>query len=193
MVKELLRRVRFSHTVLAFLIVLLVSGGVGLQSSTLAISYGPAIVLIDDTGSDPGALISLGLRSGLGEYVDLGVTSLIEMTPDPFAAWSIGAELGVSLLAPARFSDTKKTPSFINSRVALGGWVRYAPVTPGTVTDWIYELDPCISLTLTPLVMGNAFYGSEESLMETTILFDIREGSWSLINRLLVFSHYISQ
>ena len=174
--------------------VMLFTAGVSiLSASPVAVSYGPAFVLIDDTGSDLGALISLGVRSGLGEYADLGLESLIEITPDPFSAWYMGTELGYSFLAPARFIDPKRTPSFINSRVAIGVWMRYAPEVSSTdMGVWYQESATCLYLFITPLVMGNAYYGSEEHVLESTLFYDIKAGTWSLVNRLILYYHYIT-
>lgn len=180
--------------ILFFSASLVLAGGMGfLSAAPVSVAYGPAMVLVDDTGTDVGALISLGVRSGLGEYADIGVETLIEITPDPLSTWYLGAEVGCSFLAPARFIDPKRTPSFINSRVALGLWMRYVPDERlGGMVAWYDEIAPCLSLTITPLVMGNSFYGSEEHVLESTFFYDIKAGTWSFVNRLILYLHYIT-
>jgi hypothetical protein len=128
-------------------------------------------------GPGPGTYAYTGLAIGGGRRLELEASGIVEMTPSPGDTILAGASLGFSVGGP-------RIPTYFNVVVDLG-------YLQTVVDDGQFHLGPSyLLLRLSPLVIGNPWYGHRERIFSLGVLYDIPAASFSVVWNVLILHWY---
>ncbi len=127
-------------------------------------------------GPGPGTYAYSGLVVG-GSRLELEALGIAELTPAPGAAVLAGASIGFSLSGP-------RIPTYFNVVVDLG-------YLQTVVEEGQFRLGPSyLLLRLSPLVIGNPWYGHRERIFSLGVLYDIAAAEASIVWNVLILHWY---
>jgi hypothetical protein len=128
-------------------------------------------------GPGPGTYAYTGLAAGGGNRLELEAFGIVEMTPAPVDSVLAGASLGFSVSGP-------RIPTYFNVVADLG-------FLQTVVDGGQFSLGPSyLMLRLSPLVIGNPWYGHRERIFSIGMLYDIRASGISFVWNVLILHWY---
>jgi len=139
----------------------------------------------DSMAGDPGTFVSAGATLGLGPRLELGASFIPRLTPEAFDDILAEAHLGFSLVGPRMAASGPVI--YINTILDAGfmlAWHNLVSGSPDRTTSAF--------LRLTPLSIGNAYYGRRDRLLSFGISRDFGTGALSLFANMLSTDIYLA-
>lgn len=134
-----------------------------------------------------GIFASIGVTQGLTPRLEAGLSLIPRLTPDPFEDLYAEAHLGYSLAAN-RFRGFSQPASYINIIGDIGVIAGINSIgAPGqTLTKSIF-------IRLTPITLGNAFYGRRDRIYSVGALFNLDNASLSFFLNFIISDFFIAK
>jgi len=137
-------------------------------------------------GGGPGVFPSLGATYGITRYLEAGVAIIPRLTPRPFDDIFVEEHLGVSL-----FGERVKTSGgpavYINTLLDAGFLFGAHNVLSGSP-----DYSRALFLRVTPITLGNPYYGRRDRLLSLGLIYDYDANSTSLFVSLIAADFYLA-
>jgi hypothetical protein len=134
---------------------------------------------------DPGVFASIGAVLGLGPRLEAGASFIPRLSPEAFDDILAEAHLGLSLVGP-RVSASGPV-IYVNTLLDAGVFLGWHDVSSGSPT-----ISRAAFLRLTPLTIGNPFYGRRDRLLSFGVARDFDSGAISLFANILSADIYLA-
>lgn len=135
----------------------------------------------------PGVFTSLGITQGLTPRLEAGLSLIPRLTPEPFEDFYAEAHLGYSLAAN-RFQGLNQPASYINILGDIGVIAGISSIgAPGQT------LKKSIFIRLTPITLGNAFYGRRDRIYSAGALFNLDSPSLTFFLNFIISDFFIAK
>ncbi len=133
--------------------------------------------------TDPGLSVVLGTTLGLTQRVELDVTALVELIPNPFASAMLGIEVGVGLLGERSFGDNR---AGIGINTMLSAGMLLSDHTPNGQFAPTHVL-----LAVTPVTVGTPYSGKRERLGKMGVAWNFWDNSFSMYWSVALYDLYV--
>lgn len=156
----------------------------------LAFSIGSWSFLPDAAGKTPargpGLFPSFGATYGVTRYLEAGVAMIPRITPKPFDELFIEEHVGLSL-----FGERVKTSGgpavYINTLLDAGFLFGAHELLSGSP-----EYSRAVFVRLTPITLGNPYYGRRDRMLSVGLVYDYDAKSASLFLTLIASDFYLA-
>jgi len=134
---------------------------------------------------DPGAFASVGAVLGLGPRLEAGASFIPRLSPEAFKDILAEAHLGLSLVGP-RISASGPV-IYVNTLLDAGVFLGWHDLGSGSPT-----FSKSAFLRLTPLAIGNPYYGRRDKLLSFGLARDFDSDTFSLFANILATDIYLA-
>jgi hypothetical protein len=134
----------------------------------------------------PGLFASFGACYGLTPRLEAGASVVPRLAPAPFDDLFVEEHVGISLIGD-RVSETGGPAIYINTLLDIGilfGAHNVISGAPG--------FSRALFLRLTPLALGNPYYGRRDRMFSTGLIYDYDAGSVSLFMNIIAADFYLA-
>ncbi|MFA5852694.1 MAG: hypothetical protein WC820_08335 [Spirochaetales bacterium] len=170
------------------LFILLTAGAACAQD--LAFSIGTWSFLPDAAGKlpggTPGVFPSFGATYGITRYLEAGVAIIPRLTPKPFDDIFVEEHVGVSLFGE-RVKASGGPAVYINTLLDAGFIFGAHNVISGAP---VYSR--ALFLRITPITLGNPYYGRRDRMLSVGLVYDYDANSTSLFVSLIAADFYLA-
>lgn len=137
-------------------------------------------------GGNPGLFPSFGATYGITRNLEAGVSIIPRLTPSPFDDIFVEEHVGLSLFGE-RMKASGGPALYINAVLDAGFLFGAHHVLSG---DPLYTR--ALFLRLTPIALGNPFYGRRDRMLSAGLIYDYDKGSVSLFASLIAADFYLA-
>jgi len=159
-------------------------------SQDLAFSIGTWSFFRDKSGAwpsgGPGSFASFGLTYGLTPRLEAGISLVPRMAPDPFDDILAEGHVGLSLFGD-RISGSGAPAIYINTLADIGFILGAHNVYSGTT-----EYSKAVFVRLTPISLGNPYYGRRDRIFSVGLLYNFDTASASLFINLVAADFFLA-
>ncbi len=157
----------------------------------LAFSVGTWSFFPDASGTlpskGPGAFASFGATYGLGPRLEAGISLLPRLTPEPIDDIFVEEHVGISLFGD-RVGAAGGPAVYINTLVDIGFIFGLHAVRSGDP-----EYSRAVFLRLTPITLGNPYYGRRDRIFSAGLLYDYDADSASFFFNLIASDFFLAK
>lgn len=161
-----------------------------IASQDLAFSIGTWSFFPDASGvlpsGGPGAFASFGATYGLTPRLEAGISLVPRMAPLPFDDIFVEEHIGVSLFGD-RVSAAGGPSIYINALVDIGILFGAHNVHSGDP-----KYSRALFVRLTPITLGNSYYGRRDRMLSAGLLYDYDNRSASLFINLIAADFFLA-
>jgi len=172
-------------------ILLLALAASSLSAQDLAFSTGTWSFFPDESGAlpseGPGTFASLGATYGLTPRLEAGISLIPRITPEPLDDIFIEEHVGISLFGD-RVSRTGGPAIYINTLVDIGLFFGAHNVRSGNP-----EYSRALFVRLTPIALGNPYYGRRDRIISIGLLYDYDRSSASFFLNLIAADFFLAK
>lgn len=167
---------------------LMTAAGAGAQD--LALSVGAWSFFRDAAGESPageaGTFAALGVSYGISPRIEAGASIIPRFFPAPFDDIFVEEHIGISLFGE-RARNSGEPAIYINAILDIGVLFGSHNVLSGAP-----EFSRALFIRLTPLSLGNPYYGRRDRLLSTGLLYDYDRASASLFMNIIAADFYLA-
>ena len=180
---------KYSMRVFPLVLFMLITAGAA-RAQDLAFSLGTWSFLPDAAGQlpggTPGLFPSFGATYGITRHLEAGLAIIPRMTPEPFDDIFVEEHVGVSLFGE-RVSRSGGPAVYINTLLDAGFLFGAHNVLSGSP-----GYSRALFIRVTPITLGNPYYGRRDRLLSAGIIYDYDANSASLFLSLIAADFYLA-
>lgn len=170
------------------ILTLFLLAGSSIAAETVSVSFGSWLFLRDTSYIENGAYGSIGANIEIHPWLELSTFTLAQFTPNPGSELYQGIGIASTLLAP-RSVPLPDGPSYINSIFEFGLLFGFHDLYASTGEPFSSTID--LYARVTPLVLGNSFYGSRERIASLGVLYGLTERSISIVWNFAIYDRFL--
>ena len=167
----------------------LISSGLG-GAQDLAFSMGSWSFFPNTSGwlpsGSPGEFAAFGLTYGLSPRFEAGASIIPRLSSEPFDDIFAEGHLGLSLFGD-RIKKAGGPGIYINGLLDAGLLFGTHGILSGTA-----EYSKALFLRLTPITLGNPYYGRRDRILSVGLIYDVDANSASLFMNLIAADFFLA-